>query len=209
MTIRLMYFGLNWYIAGNGPRPHPLIGGVLLDETYLPIYFTQFTFAIYLGLFYHRIFRHLRESPLASAFSRLTIVIVLPCAVVAMLLPDAWVLSVACCGFGIGLKMVSLGRTSNVNEAARERLMGMGQITLSNMVGVILIGAVVLGMSIVLVHGAAGTKYWTIAMVMWSVMFTTAAVVLIPAHVGRRATPLMLGLLARPVVPIIPLPDQE
>jgi hypothetical protein len=208
MTARLLYSGLGWYVVGNGPRAHPLIGAVWFDETYVPIFLAQFTFAVYLALFYHRILRHLHEGLIARAFSQLTIVIVLPCALAAALIPHAWVLSVACCGSGIGFKMVSLGRASHVNEAARERMMNMGRITLSNMVGVVLIGAVVLGMSIVLVHGAAGTKYWTIGMIMWSIMFTTAAIVLIPAHVGARATALTLGLLDRPAVPIIPLPDE-
>jgi Kef-type K+ transport system membrane component KefB len=173
----------------------------------LPIYAAHLAWAIYLGLFYHRVFRHLQESRRARALSLATVLVIPPCAIAAMVLPETWVLSIAVCGMVIGLKMLTLGWTSDVNPAARERMRNMGRITTSNMVIAALIGTVVLGMSIVLVHGEPATQYWTIAMITFSTIFTIACFVLVHAHVGRQATGLTLGVLARPAEPIIPLPE--
>jgi hypothetical protein len=201
MTARLLYFGIDWYVIGGGPNPQPLIGGALLDETYLPIYLAHLGWAIYLGLFYHRIFRYLDEDGPARALSIATVAVIPPLAVAAMLIPSVWILSIAGCGFVVGVKMLSLGRTKRVNAAARARMANMGQITTVNMIMAGLVGAVVLGLSLVVVHGESGARFWTIAMIMWSIVLVFACLALVSAHVGQRAAALMLGLLARPVVP--------
>ncbi len=199
MTARLLYFGIDWYLFNSGPHARPLIGGRLLDETYLPIYLAHLSWAIYLGLFYHRIFRYLHERGIARILSVATIAVIPPMAIAAMLIPSAWILSIAACGFVVGIKMLSLGRTKRINVAARARMENMGQITTVNMIMAGLIGGVALGLSIVAVHGESGTNYWTIAMVMWSMVLVFACLALVTAHVGRRAAALTLGLLARPV----------
>lgn len=208
MTLRLLYFGISdWYIVSSGPRPRPLLGGAVLDETYLPIYVAQLAWAVYLGLFYHRIFRYLNESGRARMLSLLTIFAIPPCAIVSMLIPAAWVMPIAICGMILGVKILTLAWARDVNQAARERIRVMGRITTGNMIVAALIGGVVLGMSIVVIHGEPGTRYWTIAMIAFSTIITLLCFALIPAHVGRRATGLILGVLARPAEPNIPLPE--
>lgn len=208
MTLRLLYFGISdWYVVSSGPRPRPLLGGAVLDETYLPIYVAQLAWAVYLGLFYHRIFRYLNESGRARTLSLLTIFAIPPCAIVSMLIPAAWVMPIAICGIVLGIKILTLAWARDVNQAARERMRVMGRITTGNMIVAALIGSVVLGMSIVVIHGEPGTRYWTIAMIAFSTIITLLCFALIPAHVGRRATGLILGVLARPAEPNIPLPE--
>jgi cadmium resistance protein CadD (predicted permease) len=207
MTIRLLDFGLPWYVANSGPIERTVAPGHLLDQTYLVVYAPQLAWAVYLALFYERIFANLRESRLEKLMSQMTVLVVLPCAIVAMFIPHAWILSIGCCGFVIGLKMMSVGRARQVNAAARKRMFNMGIITTSNMVLALLVGGTSFGFSIALVHTPADTNTWTLLMVPWSVLFTVACLTLAPSHVQRSAAALTLGFLARPVMPLVPRPE--
>jgi hypothetical protein len=209
MTIRLGYFGLHhwWYPSSRGPGPRPLIGDNFLDTTYFPVYVVHLTWAIYIVMFYNRIFRFLRESPRERWLSRLTVLSVLPAGLVGMFLPSTWMLSIALCGAVIALRILLVSRSRAISPTARARMRNQGKITLGNMSMAALVGGAGALWSFTLVHGSAGTQHWLVATIIFSTVMTVACLMLAPTHVYRAAVAQILGLLSRPPIPVVPRPE--
>jgi hypothetical protein len=197
MSARLLYFGLSWNVAGGGPPPHPMIRGWLIDQTYLPVYLAHLAFVIYVALLYHRFLRHLRESWSGRLWSRITVINMAACVVVAMFLPYAWLTSIAWGGCVVGMKLLSMAQGDRLQGTAKNHVRVWGVATLANMGVVAIFGVAGIALSGDLVRSPADGRLWSYVTVVAATIMIYVCYTLVRVHVQPQAVSRLLGLASR------------
>ena len=196
MTLRLCYFGIDLTPGQNGPRPWP-IWGHFLDRTYAPIFVAHMAWSVYVGLFYHRVFRHLKETRRGRVFSKVVVLNMAACVVIAMVFPAAWLASIAWGGTIVGAKLMTLARGRELPRVSQDRFGATWTATVGNMFFVAIFGALAIVMSVKYVHSAPATRLWTIVSLLTSTAMFYGCLALARVHVLRAAVSRLFGLLAR------------
>lgn len=195
MTARLLYLGLPWTLAQH-VRPAPLFGS-LLDQSYLPIFIVHMAWVVYVGLLYHRILRHLRESRAAKWCSRCAVLNMAACVLVAVLIPSAWLAAIAWGGLVVGFRLVFLARNKTLNSTAKKRVRAWGWSTAANMGFVGILGGTGIALTSKYVHSVADARTWTLVSAVLATAMTYVCYALCRIHVRREAVSQLLGLLSR------------
>ena len=204
MAVRLFDFGIHWTVVGQ-LRPL-LVRPNLFDANYIPLFLADAAWAVYIGLFYDRVFIRLREGFGGRAFSIFVVVNILFCIVSGMLVPYvAWV-ALGWGGTVLALKLIQLSMRKDMNVAAKARLRVFGTTTLFNLVFLGALGGAFMYLSFRTVHSAADSHAWLLASLFISVVLTYACLALAPVHVSRSAVSQILGLMGRSRSAVLPRP---
>ena len=205
MVIRLFDFGIHWTLAGQ-LRPL-LIRPNLFDANYVPLFLADTAWAIYIGLFYDRVFIRLKEGFGGRVFSMFVVINIVFCIVSGMVVPYlAWV-ALGWGGTVLALKLIQLSMRNDMNVAAKARLRVFGTTTLFNLVFLGALGGAFAYLSFRAVHGAADSRVWLLSSLFISVVLTYACLALAPVHVSRSAVSQILGLMGRSRSAILPRPE--
>jgi energy-coupling factor transporter ATP-binding protein EcfA2 len=205
MIIRLFDFGIHWTLAG---KLQPLlIHTNLFDANYIPLFLADSAWAIYIGLFYDRVFIRLKEGFGGRLFSIFVVVNILFCIVSGMLVPYvAWV-ALGWGGTVLALKLIQLSMRNDLNVAAKARLRVFGTTTLFNLVFLGGLGGAFMYLSFRTVNNVADGHVWLLTSLFISVVLTYACLALAPVHVSRSAVSQILGLMGRSRSAVLPRPE--
>ncbi|MGH4015683.1 MAG: hypothetical protein ACRDSL_17520, partial [Pseudonocardiaceae bacterium] len=196
MIFRLLGFGLRWNVHWSGVEPRYLFND-LLDVMYLPIFVAHVGWAVYVYLFYERVFSRLDEGLAGRLFSRLVVLNMAACVVASYFMPDLWILLLGWGGVVVGLKLISVARRVELNVVAAMRIGEAGTKTAVNLLFLLGGGIYAAFLTIGEIHTTNEQNSWLLVSLVVSMAFTWACYSLSAIHVSREAASRTLGLIAR------------
>ena len=194
MVIRLA--GIAPWYSGRVEIPH-LAYYHIVDPYYVPIFAAHLSWTLYIFLLYDRVLSRIAEGKTARLRSRLVVVIMALCVLVAMYLPGAWLLSIGIGGAVAGMKIFFVGRRHDLNPVASERLRAIGSATMGNLLFVCVFGAVLLVWTLDYVRNQDDLNHWLIFSLLAGLANIYACANLSARHVGRGSAARIIGLMAR------------
>ncbi len=199
MTVRFIYFGINWPELGPDVAT-PLVNDTFFDASFLLIFVPYAGWICYCGLFYDRLLVHLHESTFQRFLSILIVLNTVVSVLVGVFIPIAWLLGVSTGGVLFALKMLWLSRNPELTSSAQKRLRHYGVPTLVNLliVGLLGIAGIVFSVRFVESGNDSDINWWMAANVVASFMVTYSCLILAPRHVSHESVAQMLGLIGRP-----------
>jgi hypothetical protein len=196
MAARLLYLGVDVTLFERSiARP---VRNDLVDSSYILIAVPQVAWIWYITVFYDRLLMRLKETPLERAYSIYTVLNLIVCIAVAIVIPFAWLLTIALGGIVFAGKLLQLASRPDMSRAAKERVRHIGTVALGNLAGVALFGIGDLLVSLEYVHSGRDISTWLVVNIALSAMMTYWCLVLTPTHTSRSGISQLLGLLARP-----------
>lgn len=196
MIVRLLGFGLQWNVPWSGVESRYLFGD-FLDVMYLPIFVAHVGWAVYVYLFYERVFSHLDEGLVGRLFSRFVVLNMAACVVACYFMPDLWILLLGWGGVVVGLKLIILARRAELNVVAATRIGEAGTKTAINLLFLLGGGIYAAFLTIGEIDTKNAQNSWLLVNLVVSMAFTWACYALSVIHVSREAASRTLGLIAR------------
>lgn len=205
ITCRLLVATDKWTWAGYVPAK-PVVGHAL-DLSYVPIFVAHFAWAIYVASLYRGLLAKLDLGGWGLFFSRLTVLNMAACVVVAVFIPYAWLASIGWGGLFLGLRLWSLSARPELNMAAKSRIRGFAMVTSANLLFLGGLGGIGLAIAFHYVHDPKAFDWWLLASAYAGIVLTYSAYALGPVHLQPKAVSQMLGLLARPHETVVSRPE--
>jgi hypothetical protein len=197
MFARLLGLGIPWTRVGS-LQPIYTNSAKIFDGAYVPIFIAHGAWAIYITMFYVRVFSMLRETGWQRLMSRGVQVVMALSVVVAVFIPYAWMFSIGCGGLFLGFKLLALYANDDLGMGARTRIGEFGRTTVAALLVLTALGGGGMYLSFALESQPGFQSGWVTLSIIWGIVMTIPCLALAPYHISRPAAAELLGLMARP-----------